>query len=173
MVVRHETVQAGGLEFHVATAGSGPLVLLAHGFPELWYSWRHQLDALAAAGYRAVAPDMRGYGGTGAPAEVEAYTSMHLAGDLVGLVHALGESQAHLVGHDWGSATVWHAALVRPDVFPTVTGISVPFQPRNPAKRPIPTFVELGESRGLGEFYMVRFQQPGRAEARTPSGPCG
>jgi pimeloyl-ACP methyl ester carboxylesterase len=152
------------MEFHVAAAGEGPLVLLAHGFPELWYSWRHQIDPLVAAGYRVAAPDLRGYGGTSAPEAIDQYTLMHLAGDLVALVRALGAEQAHVVGHDWGSAVAWHSALVRPDVFPTVTGISVPFTPRNPAKRPIPTFTEIGKSRG-GEFYMVHFQEPGVAEA--------
>ena len=112
--IRHRQVQVGGLSMHIAEAGEGPLVLLCHGFPELWYSWRHQLTALAAAGYRAVAPDMRGYGRTGAPEPVDAYTVLHLVGDMVGLLDALGEKQAVLVGHDWGSIVAWTGAQLRP-----------------------------------------------------------
>src|SRR5688572_11466991 len=110
------TVNANGLEMRVATAGEGPLVLLCHGWPEGWRSWRHQIDALAAAGYRAAAPDMRGYGGTEAPQAIDAYSIMHLVGDVVGLVEALGETQAVIVGHDWGAVVAWHAALLRPDL---------------------------------------------------------
>jgi len=90
--IEHRTVDTNGIRMHVAEQGSGPLVILCHGFPESWYSWRHQLAALAAAGFHAVAPDMRGYGQTHAPAEIEAYTLFHLVGDMVGLVSALGET---------------------------------------------------------------------------------
>jgi pimeloyl-ACP methyl ester carboxylesterase len=165
----HQMLVANGLTFHVATTGSGPLVLLAHGFPELWYCWRHQMRALAGAGYRVAAPDLRGYGASDAPEPIDHYTILHLAGDLVGLVRALGAEQAHLVGHDWGSALAWNAALMRPDVFRTMTGISVPFQPRRADKPPIASFREIAERKGLGEFYMVRFQAPGIAEAEYES----
>src|SRR6266511_4817970 len=94
-------IEANGVRLNIAELGKGPLVLLCHGFPESWYSWRHQLGALAAAGFHAVAPDMRGYGQTHAPGEIEAYTLFHLVGDMVGLVSALGETSAVIAGHDW------------------------------------------------------------------------
>jgi pimeloyl-ACP methyl ester carboxylesterase len=155
-----ELLDINGIRMRIATQGSGPLVLLCHGFPELWYSWRNQLAALAAAGYRAVAPDMRGYGGTDAPAEPDAYTTLHLVGDMVELVNALGERQAVIVGHDWGAQVAWSAALLRPDLFRAVVGMSVPFSP--------PARVELLSalvSRGISDFYIQYFQAPGVAEA--------
>src|SRR5260221_2631429 len=106
--LKHRTVKANGIDIHVAEQGSGPLVLLCHGWRELWYSWRHQIPALAGAGYRVAAPDMRGFGGTAAPAEIEAYSILHTTGDMVALVAALGESQAVIVGHDWGAPVAWH-----------------------------------------------------------------
>ena len=144
----------------VATQGSGPLVVLCHGFPELWFSWRAQLAALAAAGYRGVAPDMRGYGGTDAPVEVEAYTMLHLVGDMVGLIKALGETQAVIVGHDWGAPVAWNAALMRPDIFRAVVGLSVPFAARGPTE-----LLAALQSQGIYDFYMQYFQTPGVAEA--------
>ena len=126
----HRSVETNGIRMHIAEHGTGPLVLLCHGFPESWYSWRHQLTALAAAGYRAIAPDMRGYGQTDRPDEISQYSLMHLVGDMVGLVSALGEERAVIAGHDWGAPVAWHAALMRPDVFRGVIGLSVPFRPR-------------------------------------------
>jgi pimeloyl-ACP methyl ester carboxylesterase len=155
-----EILDINGIRMQVASQGSGPLVLLCHGFPELWYSWRHQLAALAGAGYRAVAPDMRGYGGTQAPAEPDAYTTLHLVGDMVELVNALGERQAVIVGHDWGALVAWSAAMMRPDMFRAVVGMSVPFSP--------PGRVELLSAlaaRGISDFYIQYFQTPGVAEA--------
>jgi pimeloyl-ACP methyl ester carboxylesterase len=146
---------------HVAEAGEGPLVLLCHGFPESWYSWRHQLVALAEAGYHAVAPDMRGYGKTDAPEPVEAYTLFHLVGDMTALLDALGEREAVIVGHDWGALVAWTAALVRPDRFRAVVGMSVPFLPRLPVK---PTDM-MRAAAGDRFFYVLYFQEPGRAEA--------
>jgi len=108
--VRHRTIETNGIAMHVAEQGEGPLVVLCHGFPESWYSWRHQLRALAEAGFHAVAPDMRGYGRTDAPAEIEKYTLLHLVGDMVGLLDALGEKTAVIAGHDWGAPVAWHAA---------------------------------------------------------------
>src|SRR6202165_3705809 len=99
---------------HVAEQGAGPLVILCHGFPESWYSWRHQLRALAEAGYHAVAPDMRGYGQTDQPADPEKYTQLHAVGDVIALLDALGESEAVVVGHDWGAPVAWNTALLRP-----------------------------------------------------------
>src|SRR5512134_2142877 len=101
--IQHRSVATNGIRMHIAEQGTGPLVVLCHGFPESWYSWRHQLGALARAGFRAVAPDMRGYGGTDAPAEIERYTQLHHVGDMVGLLDALGERDAVIVGHDWGA----------------------------------------------------------------------
>ena len=115
---------------HYVEAGAGPLVLLLHGFPESWNSWRHQLGALAEAGYHAVAPDLRGYGQTDAPAALEAYDIFQLTGDVVGLVHALGEESAVIVGHDWGAWITAYAALFRPDLFRAVGLLSVPYSPR-------------------------------------------
>lgn len=159
--IRHRQLQVGDLSMHVAEAGEGPLVLLCHGFPECWYSWRHQLTALAAAGYHAVAPDMRGYGRTDAPAPVDAYTIMHLVGDMTGLLSALGEQQAVIVGHDWGSIVAWSAALLRPDRFRAVVGMSVPFLPRMPVK---PTTM-MRAMAGDRFLYILYFQEPGKAEA--------
>jgi pimeloyl-ACP methyl ester carboxylesterase len=128
--VAHRTIEANGLNIHYAEAGQGPLVLLCHGFPESWYSWRHQLQALAEAGYHAVAPDMRGYGQTDKPEAIDQYTNFHLVGDMVSLAQALSAEKAVIVGHDWGAPVAWHAALFRPDRFRGVVGLSVPFRPR-------------------------------------------
>lgn len=155
----HE-LQANGIRMRVAQQGAGPLVLFCHGWPESWYSWRHQLAALAAAGYRAVAPDMRGYGGTEAPSDVEQYTMLHLVGDMVELVKALGESQAVIVGHDWGAPVAWNSALLRPDLFRAVVGMSVPFSPPGHVE-----FLGALAKRGIENFYMQYFQPPGVAEA--------
>src|SRR4029077_4747956 len=106
--IQHRVVETNGIRLHVAEQGEGPLVLLCHGFPESWYSWRHQLRALADAGLRAVAPDMRGYGQSEAPAEIERYTLLHLVGDMVGLLDALGAPTAVIAGHDWGAPVAWH-----------------------------------------------------------------
>ena len=158
--LKHRTVETNGIRMHVAEQGTGPPVILCHGFPESWYSWRHQLAALAAAGFHAVAPDMRGYGQTDAPAEVEAYTLLHLVGDMVGLVSALGETSAVIAGHDWGAPVAWHAALLRPDRFRAVIGLSVPFRPRG-SVRPTAVMPQTDEA----IFYQIYFQTPGVAEA--------
>ncbi|MCK6424413.1 MAG: alpha/beta hydrolase [Burkholderiaceae bacterium] len=154
------THRVNGLQLRVAEQGQGPLVLFCHGWPESWYSWRAQLAAVAAAGFRAVAPDMRGYGGSDAPAEVDRYTLLHLVGDMVGLVQALGETEAVIVGHDWGAPVAWHAALLRPDLFRAVVGMSVPYSP--PIPLDLPTALER---RGISTFYMQYFQAEGVAEA--------
>jgi pimeloyl-ACP methyl ester carboxylesterase len=156
----HRTVETNGIRMHVAEQGQGPLVLLCHGFPESWYSWRHQLRALADAGYHAVAPDMRGYGRTDQPAEIDQYTLLHLVGDMVGLVEALGEGPAVIAGHDWGAPVAWHAALLRPDRFHAVIGLSVPFRPRG-SVRPSTAMPKTDDA----VFYQLYFQAPGVAEA--------
>jgi pimeloyl-ACP methyl ester carboxylesterase len=120
------TISANGIELFVLEQGEGPLVLLCHGWPELSYSWRHQIPAIAEAGFHVVAPDMRGFGRTSAPADVAAYSIFDTAGDMVALVTALDEKQAVIVGHDWGAPVAWHAAMFRPDMFTKVAGLSVP-----------------------------------------------
>ena len=160
-------VDAYDCRIHVAEIGEGPLVLLVHGFPESWYSWRFQLPALAEAGYRVAAIDVRGYGSSEAPEEIEAYRLMDLAGDCVGVVEALGETTATIVGHDWGSPIASSAAQIRPDVFTAVALLSVPFSPRNRHK-PTDIFRFIG---GDEEFYIEYFQEPGRAEAEIALNP--
>src|ERR1700721_2935058 len=113
--IAHRSIETNGIRLAIAEAGSGPLVVLCHGFPESWYSWRHQLPALAQAGFRAVAPDMRGYGGSDKPEAIDQYTLLHLIGDMVGLVDAFGETKAIIAGHDWGAPVAWTAAPLRPD----------------------------------------------------------
>jgi pimeloyl-ACP methyl ester carboxylesterase len=164
--VAHRVVDAGGLAMHIAEAGSGPLVLLLHGFPESWYSWRHQLPALAAAGYHAVAPDQRGYGRTGGPDEAAKYTMLHLAGDVIALMDALGAQQAVLAGHDWGAPVAWNTALLRPDRVRGVVGLSVPYTPRG-STPPVATLRELYTD----GFYICYFQRPGLAEAEFSRDP--
>jgi len=153
------TIFANGIEMFVLEQGEGPLVLLCHGWPELSYSWRHQLPALAAAGYHAVAPDMRGFGRTSAPAEVDAYSIFDTVGDMVALVAALKQKQAVIVGHDWGAPVAWHAALFRPDIFSAVAGLSVP-PPFRGRGRPLDTLRQSG----VTNFYWQYFQTPGVAE---------
>jgi pimeloyl-ACP methyl ester carboxylesterase len=152
-------ISANGIEIFVREQGQGPLVLLCHGWPELSYSWRYQIPALAAAGYHVVAPDMRGFGRTSAPADVWAYSIFDLVGDMVALVAALGDKQAVIVGHDWGAPVAWHAALFRPDIFTAVAGLSVP-PPFRGRGRPLETLRESG----ITNFYWQYFQPPGVAE---------
>src|SRR3954466_10431714 len=157
--VEHREIEVNGLRMHVAERGEGPLVVLLHGFPECWYSWRHQLGALADAGFHAVAPDQRGYGGTTRPEAIDRYTLLDLVGDVVGLIDALGAGKAIVVGHDWGAPVAWHTALLRPDRVAGVAGLSVPFTPRMPVS-PMAGWREAFGDR----FYQVYFQEPGVAE---------
>ena len=156
-----------GLQLSVTTQGAGPLVLLCHGFPELAHSWRHQLPVLAAAGWRVAVPDMRGYGASDAPQAVDAYSMLQLVGDMVDLVRALGETQAVIVGHDFGAAVAWNAALLRPDLFRAVVGMSVPYAP--PGKVDLLSSLETG---GIRDFYIQYFQTPGVAEAELDRDPA-
>jgi pimeloyl-ACP methyl ester carboxylesterase len=157
--ITHRFIEANGIRMHVAEQGAGPLVVLCHGFPESWYSWRHQLAALAGAGFRAVAPDMRGYGQTDRPEAIDQYTLLHLVGDMVGLLDGLGADSAVIAGHDWGAPVAWHAALLRPDRFRAVIGLSVPFRPRG-AVRPTTVMPQTDDAM----FYQLYFQDPGVAE---------
>ncbi|MFE4945003.1 alpha/beta fold hydrolase [Streptomyces sp. NPDC056641] len=159
--VTHRLVDVPGGRIHLVEQGTGPLVLLIHGFPESWYSWRHQLPVLAAAGFRAVAVDVRGYGRSSKPHDIEAYRMLAHVADNVGVVRALGEETAVVVGHDWGSTIAANTALLRPDVFTAVGLLSVPYAPRG-GFRPTDAFSLMG---GPEEFYVSYFQRPGRAEA--------
>jgi pimeloyl-ACP methyl ester carboxylesterase len=152
-------VATNGIVLSVTEAGAGPAVVLCHGFPELAYSWRHQVPALAAAGFRVLAPDMRGYGGSSRPAEVEAYDVLTVGEDLIGLLDALGEDRAVFVGHDWGASVVWQLALTHPERVRAVAGLSVPFAVRAPAPPLSILQRRLGE-----EFYMVWWQRQGPAD---------
>lgn len=157
--VELKSLKANGIEQRYAEAGSGPLVLFCHGWPECWYSWRHQLLALSQAGWRCVAPDMRGYGGTDAPESSDQYTQLHMIGDMLELVRELGEKQAVIVGHDWGAPIAWNAAMLRPDVFRAVVGMSVPWAP--PARTDLLSALAKA---GIRNFYIQYFQQPGVVE---------
>ncbi|RYZ43797.1 MAG: alpha/beta hydrolase [Myxococcaceae bacterium] len=159
--IQHRTIETNGIHLHLAEAGEGPLVLLLHGWPESWYSWRHQLLALADAGYHAVAPDVRGYGQSDKPREIEAYSMKHLMADFVGLLDALGEKTAVVVGHDWGAAMAWSLAALHPDRFRAVVGMSVPHLGRTPLP-PTQLFKKIF---GQKWFYILYFQEPGVAEA--------
>ncbi|MBQ0829440.1 alpha/beta fold hydrolase [Streptomyces tagetis] len=159
--ITHRSVSTPAGRTHLVEQGTGPLVLLVHGFPESWYSWRRQLPALAAAGYRAVAVDVRGYGRSSRPAEVDAYRMLALVEDNVAVVRALGEESAVIVGHDWGATIAATSALLRPEVFRAVGLLSVPYTPRG-GPRPGDVFARMG---GDEEFYVAYFQEPGRAEA--------
>ena len=123
-------ISTNGVSLHVTEQGDGPVVLFVHGFPDTSYTWRRQMEAVSSAGYRAIAPDMRGYGRSSAPADATLYTPLHTTGDLIGLLDALNISTAILVGHDWGATHAWNAALLRPDRFAAVFCLSVPYVPR-------------------------------------------
>ena len=162
------TVAINGVELNVVDVGSGPPVVLAHGFPELSYSWRHQVPALAAAGYRVLAPDQRGYGKSSRPDAVEEYDIVHLTNDLLGLLDDIGEERAVFVGHDWGSMVVWQLSLLAPERVAGVVGMSVPFIPRAPVP-PIPVMRQIF---GDTFFYIVYFQEPGVADADLARDPA-
>jgi pimeloyl-ACP methyl ester carboxylesterase len=156
-----QMVDSNGIRLRVALSGAGPLVVLVHGFPESWYSWRHQIPALAAAGYRVAAPDMRGYGGSDKPEAIEAYAIAEMCADVAGLIAALGEERAILIGHDWGAPIVWNTALFHPEKVRAAMGLSVPYTGRGPIPR-IQLFRRLYKDRF---FYQLYFQTPGVAEA--------
>ena len=149
-----------GLSMHIAEQGDGPAIVLSHGFPELWYSWRHQIPVLAEAGYRVIAPDQRGYGGTTAPEEIAAYSQQDFCEDLVALLDTLDLEQAIFVGHDWGGAVVWNMALHFPERVRAVAGINTPFGGQSPA----PLLDLLQAQPGMFD-YQFYFQEPGVAEA--------
>ncbi|MBM3770853.1 MAG: alpha/beta hydrolase [Acidimicrobiia bacterium] len=161
------TISANGIRMRIAEMGSGPLVIFLHGFPESWYSWRHQLPALAAAGFHAVAPDLRGYGETDRPREVEDYDIHHLTADVVGLIDALGEKTALVVGHDWGAIVAWNCLLLHSARFTGLVAMSVPYSGR-PDRSPIESMRELYQD---NFYYITYFQEPGVAEAEFDANP--
>ena len=159
--INQRRVATNGIQLNVAEQGEGPLVLMLHGFPESWYSWRHQFAPLADAGYHAVAPDMRGYGSSDKPANIDAYNQVEVVNDIVGLIPALGYETAIVIGHDWGAPTAWSCALHHPQQVTAVGALSVPFSPRSPVQ-PMPAMRELFKGQF---FYQLYFQTPGVAEA--------
>ena len=159
-MLHHRHVRLNGIDAHIAEQGEGPLVLLLHRWPETWYSWRHQIGALAAAGYRVVAPDQRGYGATDRPAAIGQYSIFHLVGDVVALIRELGEERAVVVGHDWGSMVASNTALLRPEVVRGLVCVSIPPLPRESLPPLTVTKQRFGEG-----FYQNYFQEPGVAEA--------
>jgi pimeloyl-ACP methyl ester carboxylesterase len=158
--LKHGFVHTNGIRLHYVEAGSGPLVVLCHGWPESWYSWRHQFPILAGSGFRVVAPDQRGYGQTDRPEAISAYNILDLVADVVGLVNVLGEPHAVIVGHDWGAFVAQQAALLRPDLFRALVLLSVPFIPRGPV-RPSVRFAQITRQM---HFYQDYFQEPHKAE---------
>jgi len=152
-----------GIALAVHEQGAGLPVVFSHGFPELAFSWRHQLPAVAAAGFRAIAPDQRGYGDSDAPEPVESYDIHHLCGDLAGLLDALGLERAVFVGHDWGGFVVWAMPILHPERVAGVVGVNTPLLPRTPLP---PTQLMRAMVGGRDEkLYMLWFQEPGVAEA--------
>lgn len=160
--IRHRFVQSNGIRMHVAEAGTGFPVVMCHGFPELWYSWRHQLHALAEAGFRAIAPDMRGYGETDIPADPATYRTSAICADIAGLLDALDIEKAVIVGHDWGGYHIWQFGLRYPSRTERLVGLNTPYSPPSD----VPTSRALHAAFGEGDrgYYMLYFQEPGQAE---------
>nr|ACJ84799.1 unknown [Medicago truncatula] len=160
--IEHRRVEVNGIKMHIAEKGKeGPVVLFLHGFPGLWYSWRHQIVALSSLGYRAVAPDLRGYGDTDAPSSVSSYTGFHIVGDLVALIDFLGVDQVFLVAHDWGAIIGWYLCMFRPERIKAYVCLSVPLLRRNPKIRTVDAMhAAYGD-----DYYICRFQEPGKMEA--------
>ncbi|HYM36487.1 MAG TPA: alpha/beta hydrolase [Steroidobacteraceae bacterium] len=162
-------IQSNGIRMRIAEMGQGPLVILVHGWPESWYSWRHQLPALAAAGFHAVAPDMRGYGKSDKPQDVESYDIHHVTADIVGIVDALGEKSAMLVGHDWGAIVGWHCMLLHPERFTAYIAMSVPYAGHGQQS----LIQTLQKAYNDNFYYILYFQEPGVAEKEFDSDPRG
>ncbi|MFT7685581.1 MAG: pimeloyl-ACP methyl ester carboxylesterase [Candidatus Azotimanducaceae bacterium] len=159
--ISHRRISTNNIELHIAEIGQGPLILFIHGFPESWYSWRHQLPAIAKEGYHCVAPDMRGYGQSDKPKEIEAYNQVEVTKDIIGLISKLGYETAIVVGHDWGAPTAWSCALNYPQQVSAVVALSVPFVPR-PDASPLTTMKQFFKEIF---FYQLYFQKPGIAES--------
>jgi pimeloyl-ACP methyl ester carboxylesterase len=156
---RFRLIETNGIRLRTVVAGQGPLIILLHGWPQCWYLWRHQIDPLVAAGFQVAVPDQRGYGGSDAPQEIEAYDILHLTGDVIGIVDALGHSTCIVVGHDWGAPVAWNTALLHAERVRAVVGMSVPY-----FRWPVGAFTRQ-ENFGDKFWYMVYFQKLGVAEA--------
>ncbi|MBI2767103.1 MAG: alpha/beta hydrolase [Chloroflexi bacterium] len=169
--IRHHFIQTNGIRMHVAEAGGGFPIVMCHGFPELWYSWRHQLAALSDAGFRAIAPDMRGYGETDAPADPEAYRTSMICADIAGLLDALDIEKAAIVGHDWGGWHIWQFGLRYPERTERLIGLNTPYS----APGEISPLAQMHQAFGEGDrgYYVLYFQQPGQAEAELEADPRG
>ena len=168
--IQHRIVKVNGINMHIAEKGQGPVILFLHGFPELWYSWRHQITALASLGYRAVAPDLRGFGDTDAPPDVTSYTCFHVIGDLVGLIDTVAPSdeKVFVVGHDWGAFMAWFLCLFRPDRVKALVNLSVVFNPfgSNTSESNNNPIEALRAYYG-DDYYMCRFQVTRMAISQT------
>ncbi len=162
--IKHHTIRTNGINMHVAEAGEGFPVVMCHGWPELWYSWRHQLEFLADNGFRAIAPDMRGYGDTDQPADPRDYRTSMICADINGLLDALGLDKAVIVGHDWGGFHIWQFGLRYPHRTERLIGLNTPY---GGPPTPIPSTQALHMAFGEGDrgYYMLYFQKPGQAEA--------
>ncbi|MDI1484445.1 alpha/beta hydrolase [Polyangium sp. y55x31] len=161
-IIRHTFLDSNGIRMHVTDAGRGYPILLCHGFPELWYSWRRQIHALAEVGFRVLCPDLRGYGGTDAPEEIESYVMRELVEDIHGLFDALGIDKAGVVGHDWGGSLAWQFALRHPERTERVASLNTPYLPPGPVA---PSLMYRDAFRLTDKtFYMRHFQEPGVAE---------
>ena len=160
MSIEHIKVSNGEIDLHVAVQGQGPVVLCVHGWPELWYSWRHQMSGLSEAGFRVAAMDVRGYGASSKPHPIESYSLRNLAGDVSAVARALSDDPVTIVGHDWGAPIVWNTALLHPDVIGAVAGLSVPYMPASPAPASMLRDIYKGRF-----FYQTYFQAEGVAEA--------
>ena len=152
-------IETNGIRLRTVVVGQGPLIILLHGWPQCWYLWRHQIDPLVAAGFQVAVPDQRGYGGSDAPQEIEAYDILQLTGDVVGIADALGHATCIVVGHDWGAPVAWNTALLHAERVRAVVGMSVPY-----FRWPAGLFTRQ-ENFGDEFWYMVYFQKPGVAEA--------
>ncbi|KAJ3693731.1 hypothetical protein LUZ60_009211 [Juncus effusus] len=162
--ITHRTITLTTTTLHVAEQGADPnrpVAILLHGFPELWYTWRHQIGGLAALGYHVVAPDLRGYGESAVSSDDDVYSSLHVVGDVVALIDSLRKEQVFLVGHDWGAIIAWYVCMFRPDKIKALVILSVPFAPRNPLRKS----VEYLRSVYGDDYYICRFQKPGEIEA--------
>jgi pimeloyl-ACP methyl ester carboxylesterase len=148
-------IEANGISLHIVEKGEGPAVLFCHGFPAIWSSWKGTMEAVADAGYKAIAFDMRGYGRSSAPAQAQEYTPYHTVGDAVAVLAASGAASATIVGHDWGANVAWSAAMMRPDLFPAVCGMSVQFRPPGG-----PNFLNRLRAAGKHGFYMFAHMKP-------------
>jgi pimeloyl-ACP methyl ester carboxylesterase len=164
---QHKFVTTNGIRMHYVDQGIGPVVVMCHGWPESWYSYRHQIRALSEAGFRVIAPDQRGYGQTDAPEAIDSYNILNLVGDIVGLVNSIGVDSADIVGHDWGAPVAWHCALLRPDIFRAIALLSVPYFPRGPMRPSVGMKAMAGDQ----NFYQLYFQEPGRVEAELDADP--